>query len=483
MSMTKANDHVIIFPFMAQGHTLPLLDLAKAFTIHHNLKVTIITTPSNAKSISDYISPLHFPTISLSIIPFPPIHGLPKGIENTSQLPSMQEFYVPFLHATKKLKQPFEQILSEFSSSSTNIQSRPLCVISDFFLGWTLDSCRAFGIPRLVFHGMSVCSMAISKSLWCAPPQLKAMMTSSDENQALDVPNMNLPFTLTAADVPAEVVANAGTGDDPLNKYIEEVGWADANSWGIIVNSFHEVELSHTESFEKFYFNGAKAWCLGPLFLWEDKKVINANSSAGSDELGRWLDEQVAPGSVIYVSFGSQADVSSSQLDEVAYGLDMSGCRFVWVVRSKSWMVPDGLEKKMKEKGLVVRGWVDQRRILGHRSVGGFLSHCGWNSILESVSGGVPILAWPMMAEQALNAKLIVEGLGAGLRLEKKIGDGVMFKREAISEGVRELMGGGKGRDARERAQALCRVAHKAVQKGGSSHEAMSRLVSELRQC
>nr|AFJ53044.1 UDP-glycosyltransferase 1 [Linum usitatissimum] len=478
----SANDHVIIFPFMAQGHTLPLLDLAKAFALNHNLNVTIITTPSNAKSISDYISPLHFPTISLSVNPFPPIDGLPPGTENTSQLPSMQKFYVPFLHATKKLKQPFEQILATH-------RPRPLCVISDFFLGWTLDTCRAFGIPRLVFHGMSVCSLATIKSLWCAPPELKMMMMSPDKNQPLDLPNMKLPFALTAADVPAEVMVNSSGEEDPLTKYIEEVGWADANSWGIIVNSFHEVELSHTESFEKFYFNGAKTWCLGPLFLCEGKKgTINpnahANSSAGSDELSRWLDEQVAPGSVIYVSFGSQADMSSSQLDEVAYGLEASGCRFVWVVRSKSWMVPDGLEEKIKEKGLVVREWVDQRRILDHRSVGEFLSHCGWNSILESVSAGMPILAWPMMAEQALNAKLIVEGLGAGLRLEKNKDDSVnMFKREAICEGVRELMGGGKGRHAKERAQALGRVAHKAVQKGGSSHEAMSRLVNELRQC
>ncbi|CAN0860276.1 Scopoletin glucosyltransferase [Linum grandiflorum] len=406
---------------MAQGHTLPLLDLAKAFTIHHNLKVTIITTPSNAKTISDYISPLHFPTISLSIIPFPPIHGLPKGTENTSQLPSMQEFYVPFLHATKKLKQPFEQILSE------------------------------------------------------------------DENQPLDLPNMKLPFTLTAADVPAEVMTPKADEEDLLAKYIDEVGWADANSWGIVVNSFLELELSHIEPLEKFYFNGAKAWCLGPLLLSDrvDHEIIsqNENSFSGS-KLSRWLDEQVAPASIIYVSFGTQADISSSQLDEVAYGLEESGFRFVWVIRSKSWAIPDGLEEKIKRKGFIAREWVDQRRILEHRSVGGFLSHCGWNSILESISAGVPILAWPMIAEQPLNAKLIADGLGAGLQMEKLevvAGEGVVFNREAICKGVRELMGSEKGRRARERAQALGRVAHQAVQRGGSSNEALSRLISELR--
>ncbi|CAN1825272.1 Scopoletin glucosyltransferase [Linum perenne] len=415
------------------------------------------TTPYNSKSITDYISPLHhYPSISLSITPFPLIDGLPEGTENTSQLPSMEQFYVPFLHATKKLKQHFDNFLAQLISTTNR---RPLCVISDFFLEWTLESCRTFDIPRLVFHGMSVCSMAISKSLWCGAPQL--------------------PITLMVADVPAEVMANANEEDTLLAKYIQEVGWADANSWGIIVNSFHELELSHTESFEKFYFNGAKAWCVGPLLLCDNNKIIKTSES----ELMRWLDEQVAPDSVIYVSFGSQADVTNSQLDEVAYGLEASGYPFVWVVRSKSWVVPNGLEGKIKGKGLITREWVDQCQILDHRSVGGFLSHCGWNSILESVSGRVPILGWPMMAEQGLNAKHIVEGLGAGLRLEKEDDDGVMFKREDICKGVRELMGGGKGRLAMERAQALGRVAHQAVKKGGSSHETLSQLVSQLRHC
>ncbi|CAI0438672.1 unnamed protein product [Linum tenue] len=125
--------------------------------------------------------------------------------------------------------------------------------------------------------------------------------------------------------------------------------------------------------------------------------------------------------------------------------------------------------------------------MLGHRAVGGFLSHCGWNSVLESVSAGVPILAWPMMAEQPFNAKLIVEGLEAGLRIEaagsRVADDGVVFKREAICRGVRELMGGAKGRRARDRAQALGRVAHRAVGDGGSSRDAMTRLISELREC
>ena len=136
-------------------------------------------------------------------------------------------------------------------------------------------------------------------------------------------------------------------------------------------------------------------------------------------------------------------------------------------------------------KGLIAREWVDQRQILAHRAVGGFLSHCGWNSVIESISAGVPILAWPMIAEQSLNAKLVAEGLGAGLAI-KKVKDhsrlGFEVSRQAIRDGVRELMlGGEKGRNAKERAQALGRVAWLAVQEGGSSYQTLDKLIDQLR--
>ena len=163
--------HVVIFPFMAQGHTLPLLDLSKALS-HRQIKVTIITTQSNAISISQCLS--DSPHISLAQIPFPLIPNLPKGCENTTQLPSM-EFFLPFLIATKQLQEPFEQVLHNMSLTD----SLPICVISDFFLGWTLSSCQAYGIPRLVFHGMGVLSMAISKSVFSPPPKVDVSSTSS----------------------------------------------------------------------------------------------------------------------------------------------------------------------------------------------------------------------------------------------------------------------------------------------------------------
>ncbi|KAF3446497.1 hypothetical protein FNV43_RR11676 [Rhamnella rubrinervis] len=462
--------HVVIFPFMAQGHTLPLLDLSKALSIK-NIKVTIITTPSNAKSILKNID--SHPNIHITEIPFPVIDGLPKGCENTSQLPSF-DFYVPFLIATKQLQKPFRQVLQNMSDSKT----LPLCAISDFFLGWTLSVCQAFSVPRLVFHGMGVLSMAICKSSFVHA----ANLTTKRISEPLDFPGLNLPFVLTKADLP-EAVIKAPDLTDPYTQFLLDVGEADINSWGVLVNTFVELERGHVPSFEAFYKYGAgaKAWCVGPLSLYNN----DPNKPNPCSTTTKWLDEQaIAPGSVIYVSFGTQADVSDAQLDEVAFGLESSENAFIWVVRSTTWSPPEGLEERIKGKGLIVRDWVDQVQILSHRAVGGFLSHCGWNSVLEGISAGVPFLAWPMISvsEQVLNAKLVVEGLGAGTGIIRMGSEIDIVSRRDICQGVKELMGGGeKGRYARERVKAMGPVARRAVQEGGSSDRALDQLIDQLR--
>ncbi|KAB5553459.1 hypothetical protein DKX38_010770 [Salix brachista] len=465
--------HVVIFPFMAQGHTLPLLDLSKALS-RRQIKVTIITTPSNAKSIAKAVP--HHPAIHLNEIPFPAVDGLPEGCENTSQLPSM-EFFLPFLRATKQLQKPFEQVLETMVKSN----APPLCVISDFFLGFTLASCQALGVPRLVFHGMSVLSMAIYKSSWVNAAQISSLSVLDP----VDLPGMKLPFTLTKADLET---SNSSNHDDPMSHFLKEVVEADANSWGVIINSFEELEKDHIPSLESFYMNGARTWCLGPLFLYEKmeeglEKSFNQNQDPSVST--QWLNEQSTPDSVIYVSFGTQADVSDSQLDEVAFGLEESGFPFLWAVRSKTWSLPSGMEEKIQNRGLIVSEWVDQRQILSHHAVGGFLSHCGWNSVLESVVAGVPILAWPMIADQYLNAKFIVNGAGAGISVGRVRNQGseTLVSRQSIAEGVEELMGGQEGRSARERAEALGTVARTAVQKGGPSHDTLSKFIDQLRPC
>ncbi|XP_058190389.1 UDP-glycosyltransferase 90A1-like [Rhododendron vialii] len=473
MASKLKEPHVVIFPFMAQGHTLPLLDLSKALSQRH-IKVTIITTPSNSISISNYIP--NYPSISLAQIPFPSIPGLPKGCENTTQLPSM-EFFLTFLQATKHLQKPFEQVLRQMSESNT----LPICVISDFFLGWTLAPCKALGIPRLVFHGMGVFSMAVAKTAWV---QAESHETNSiTESDPMYLPGIEIPFVLTGADLPEGI--NTPHHDDPYSQFLAEAAKAEINSWGVVVNSFLELEGNFVSPLESFYQNGAKAWCLGPLCLYDDsEECFHGSLDRHQHEvIMKWLDEHTLPASVIFVCFGTQAHIPPAQLDEVAYGLEDAKVPFLWVVRSDIWSLPDGMEERVKGKGLIIREWVDQPAILKHSAIGGFFSHCGWNSILESLSVGVPILAWPMIAEQALNARLVVEGLHVGVGIEKMQGADakvIGVSREAICRGVKELMEGCQGRIARDESQTLGEVARQAVKEAGSSYLSLRKLIDQL---
>ena len=158
-------------------------------------------------------------------------------------------------------------------------------------------------------------------------------------------------------------------------------------------------------------------------------------------------------------------------MEEVIKGLEMSGREFILAARTHISAPP--------VRGLVVDGWVPQREVLVNKSTGGILSHCGWNSVLESLTAGVPILAWPMIAEQTLNAKFVAEELGAGLRVGDWIGR--LVRREEICELVKELMGGERGELARKKAKALAKMAVAAVDKGGSSDIGLRKWVEEIR--
>lgn len=179
---------------------------------------------------------------------------------------------------------------------------------------------------------------------------------------------------------------------------------------------------------------------------------------------------------VLYVAFGTQAEIPPAQLVEIGIGLERSGVDFLWVVRGKEVELGDGFE----ERGMVVREWVEQREILEHEIVKGFLSHCGWNSVLESICAEVPILAWPMIAEQQLNAKMVVEELGIGLRVEEDGRVGGVVGRERVREMVRELMVGERGKEVGKKVKELGEKAKRCVEEGGSSWCSLGLMLDEV---
>jgi len=220
--------------------------------------------------------------------------------------------------------------------------------------------------------------------------------------------------------------------------------------------------------------------CVPSLFL--DKRIQDDNDyginilTPNSESCIKWLVNK-PKGSVVYVSFGSRASLSEDQTEEIAYGLKNCGRFFIWVVReSEKGKIPKGFSETL-EKGLIVT-WCQQLEVLAHEAVGCFVTHCGWNSTLEALSLGVPVIAMPIWTDQITNAKFIVDVWNIGVI---GIGDekGVV-RRETIDDCIREIMDTEKGNELKKNAMKWKNVAKNAVDEGGSSDKNIVEFVNEV---
>lgn len=258
---------------------------------------------------------------------------------------------------------------------------------------------------------------------------------------------------------------------------------------GVFVNSFLELEPGPIKALNEggggsYKYKYPPVYAVGPI-------VGLGGGDANGLECVSWLDRQ-QPCSVLYVSFGSGGTLSQEQINELASGLELSGCKFLWVLRPPSSEVsaaylgsedgvdplqflPRGFLERTKEQGLVVPLWAPQVQILCHSSVGGFLSHCGWNSTLESVMQGVPLITWPLFAEQRINADVLCEGLKVGLR--PKENENGLVERGEIAEVIKHLMDKEEGGELRRRMKELKEAANNAIKEDGSSTKALAQVI------
>uniref|UniRef100_A0A0E0L8T1 Glycosyltransferase n=1 Tax=Oryza punctata TaxID=4537 RepID=A0A0E0L8T1_ORYPU len=386
-------DHVVVFPLMSKGHMIPLLHLAAALAAHHgdHLRVTLVTTPANLAFARRCLPASSSSSVRVVSIPFPAHPQLPAGVESTDALPS-QSLFPAFLRATALLREPFAEFLA-------SLPSPPLVLVSDFFLGFTQRVADDAGVRRLTFNGMSAFSLALCFTLATRRPHVGV-----EDGAEFHVPGFPEDVRITADEVP-DAIIQGGNLDDPVTQFLfDEVRDWEHRSWGILVNSFAALDGDYAAILESFYLPGSRAWLVGPLFLAAGESPETKEEDDDPEDCVAWLDERAAsPGSVVYVSFGTQAHLPDAQLDELAHGLVESGHAFLWAIGRSGgeWSPP----VDAGADGKIVRGWVPQRRVLSHPAVGAFVTHAGWNSVLESLAAGRPMLAWPVMAEQAANAK------------------------------------------------------------------------------
>ncbi|MED6132863.1 hypothetical protein PIB30_022776 [Stylosanthes scabra] len=397
--------HIFFFPFMAHGHIIPTVDMAKLFA-SRGVNSTIVTTPVNASLISKAIgkSKTHTNGIHIETLEFPSSQaGLPDGCENVDLVPSEDQ------------------------------------------------------VPNV-----------------------------SSDSEPFVIPNLPGDIKLTRMQLPPFMWKNSGTSQ--MARVVREAKESDMKSYGVVVNSFYELERVYAD----FYRNelGRKAWHIGPLSLCnsdtEEKAQRGKDASIDENECLKWLNTKKT-NSVVYICFGSVANFEDSQLREIALGLEASGQQFIWVVKrtkkdGDEWL-PEGFEKRMEGKGLIIRGWAPQVLILEHQTIGAFVTHCGWNSTLEGVAAGVPMVTWPVSAEQFYNEKLVTEVLGVGVPVGAKkwlrsTGDSV--KWEAVEKALKKIMVGEEVEEMRKKAKMLSQLAKGAVEKGGSSYSDLNALILEL---
>lgn len=239
----------------------------------------------------------------------------------------------------------------------------------------------------------------------------------------------------------------------------------------LLFTSVYELEPQAIDSLNAIF--PFPVYPIGPAIPFLELEDI---SSHNDPSYLQWLDSQPA-GSVLYISLGSFLSVSGAQMDEIAAGLHDSGVRFLWVARGES---SSQLKEKCGGMGLVLP-WCEQLKVLCHSSIGGFWTHCGWNSTLEAAFAGVPMLTFPLFLDQVVNSRLIVEDWKIGWRIKKRseVESEILVTKEEISELVQRFMNleSGEVKELRERARGLKDSCHQAIAEGGSSHSNLDAFV------
>ncbi|XP_042440188.1 UDP-glycosyltransferase 86A2-like [Zingiber officinale] len=355
-----------------------------------------------------------------------------------------------------------EQLIMKLSAGGDGDTPVDVLVADSYFV-WPSTLAKRFGIPYVSFWTEPALVFALFYHLpLLLPPPEDRTATITRVGRIPGVPAIE----------PRDLVSFFHTPEassltlQMIGKAFEEAKAADF----VLCNTVEELEAGTVAALQEYY-SGARFYSIGPITDFSGGAI--STSIFPASDSSRWLDA-MPPRSVLYISFGSAVQVSKRDLNEIAGGVLSSGVRFLWVLRHGSEQLPEGFEEASLGRGLVVP-WCRQREVLLHPAVGGFLTHCGWNSVLESMWCGVPMLCFPQAADQPTNRKLVVE-VRAGI----DIGGAGEVVRAEVAKAIDGLMGGEVGGEVRREMERVRKVLVSAVAPDGSSSRNITRFVEEL---
>ncbi|KAJ7954483.1 Glycosyltransferase [Quillaja saponaria] len=412
----QRNISVLMLPWLAHGHISPFLELAKRLS-YRNFEIYFCSTLVNLTSIKHEIFEKYCHSIHLVELHLPSSPELPPHYHTTKGLPP---------HLMPALKKAFDMASPDFSNILKTV--KPDVLIYDFLQPWVPALAFSQNIPAINFMTMGATMVSYV---------LHLMKKPDDEFpfQEIHLPDYNKSKFIQVDD----------------QTYTSKVlTWLKQPFDAVLIKTVQGIEGKYIDYLSALIRK--KVVPVGPLV----QDVVLGNDE--NPKIFEWLDDK-QPSSSVFVSFGSEYFLSKEEIEEIAYGLEYSMVNFIWVVRfpmgeriKLDKVLPRGFFERIRGRGMVVEDWAPQAKILAHSSIGGFVSHCGWSSVMESMKFGVPIIAMPMHIDQPLNARLVEE---VGVANEVKRNKDGKLEREEVAKVIKEVMVENNENDIRRKAKEM----------------------------
>ncbi|XP_052200606.1 UDP-glucosyltransferase 29-like [Diospyros lotus] len=429
MDAKQSKIRVLMLPWLAQGHISPFLELANRLS-KRNFHVYLCSTPINLSFITKRLAAGDSSSSVESVeLHLPYLPDLPPTRHTTNGLPP---------HLSPALKTAFDMAAPSFAAILQNLA--PDLLIYDF-QAWPPAAAASLNIPAVQFLTTAASAASVAHHI------------SKFPEAEYPFPDLKLEQSHAAQQFLNLVKANSNRKEGVME--------AIERSCGIILyNTFRELEGKYIDYLSTL--SGKKIVPVGPL-------VQEIDAGSENTEILKWLDEKESS-STVFVSFGSEFFPSKEDMEELAHGLEQSEVNFIWVIRfpagekaTAEEALPEGFSGKVGKRGLLVEGWAPQAKILGHRSTGGFVTHCGWNSTLEALSFGVPMVGVPMHLDQPVVARMVA---AAGVAVDVARGENGRLNREEIARGIRKVVVEENGEGIRDKAREFSDIIRRIGEEG-----------------
>ncbi|OEL37933.1 Anthocyanidin 5,3-O-glucosyltransferase [Dichanthelium oligosanthes] len=466
---------VVLHACLGVGHLIPMVELAKLL-LSRGLTV-VIAVPTPPASTADFFASSTSAVAALEAAnPAVYFHHLPSP-DYPAPDPD------PFLQMLDVLRLTVP-LLGAFLRSLPSVAA----LVLDLFCVDALDAAASIGVPAYFYYTSCAGDLAVFLNL----PHYFAATDGGASFKDMGKALLRFPGVppIPASDMPHTVLDRA---DRTCAARVGHYGRIPEGR-GVLINTYEWLEARVVRALRDGVCVPGRptppVYPIGPLIV----KGQDAAAEGERHACLAWLDTQPER-SVVFLCFGSLGAVSVAQLKEIARGLESSGRRFLWVVRSPpddptkfflarpepdlNALLPEGFLDRTQDRGLVVKMWAPQVEVLRHASTGSFVTHCGWNSVLEAASAGVPMLCWPLYAEQRLNKVFVVHEMKVGVMVDGY--DEEIVTAEEVEKKVRLVMESEEGEKLRERLALAKEKAAEALADGGLSRVAFEEFLNDLK--